>query len=76
MSGVNEFEGTDNMSDSCGYERPSYGVPVPDTPRSGVQARSLSLSVGTGVWHCVPVSRHVAACWFHHFFLLCLAAFI
>jgi len=64
-NGVNECVNTDNMSDvHCKFKRLgarlTYGVHT-----LGVQVCGLCLSVR--VWHFVPVSKHLVACWFCYF---------
>jgi len=59
-SGVYKCANTDNISDvHCKFKRLgarlTYGVRI-----VGVQVCGLRLSVG--VWHFVPVSRHLTAC--------------
>jgi len=42
---VNEFGCIDNVSDSCGSERPGDGVPVSGAPRPGISRHVARVSV-------------------------------
>jgi len=66
-SGVNEYANTDNMCNVHCKFKPLAAHLMYGVHTLGVQVCGLHLSVG--MWHFVPVSRHLMACDFVSFAL-------